>query len=419
MRRFIRFFVIAILSYTCAISSVFCETSPRVEELSRRSIVYILFDVTDSQGQKERKQGTGFIISPTGYILTAAHLFREWEKQTSASKFDNPIYAWIGGRKNETGESERVLQLINPGNPSYDDIALLKLPDPARDLYPSVRICLSGQAMDKTGDSVKAFGFPLNHSFQPVPVTLGTRSSGHWAAEGNLSRGMSGGPVYNEKGTVMGLVRAGIPGSDAVNFITPISYAGAMLIQAGVTDQCDPPQPAQPSPAAPPVIGAIALKWSQLGEEFGKLGVPVEPEYPTFDGLGRAQKFKGGYISWHPETGAYAVWGEILQRWLELGRERFGYPITDPLATPGLTGRYNHFQAGPFPNSAHKSIYWSASSGAHEVQGPIRAKWEELGWEGGIMGFPISAEMDKDGGKIQHFQRGSLYWSSATGVIVR
>ena len=50
-------------------------------------------------------------------------------------------------------------------------------------------------------------------------------------------------------------------------------------------------------------------------------------------------------ISWHPTTGAHAVWGPILVRWTQLGQERFGYPITDEQTTPDNLGRYNHFKS--------------------------------------------------------------------------
>lgn len=50
-------------------------------------------------------------------------------------------------------------------------------------------------------------------------------------------------------------------------------------------------------------------------------------------------------------------------------------------ATPDGVGRFNHFERG--------SIYWTQTTGAHEVHGPIRAKWESLGWETGALGYPV------------------------------
>jgi len=59
------------------------------------------------------------------------------------------------------------------------------------------------------------------------------------------------------------------------------------------------------------IIGAIRDKWLRLGGE-GFFGPALDIERPTFDGVGRAQAFNGGaIISWHPQTGAFAVWGLI------------------------------------------------------------------------------------------------------------
>jgi hypothetical protein len=61
-------------------------------ERARESIVYIFFDIVDPQtGARARVQGTGFVVSPSGYVLTAAHLFKAWRQQTDASKAAHPI----------------------------------------------------------------------------------------------------------------------------------------------------------------------------------------------------------------------------------------------------------------------------------------------------------------------------------------
>jgi uncharacterized protein with LGFP repeats len=72
------------------------------------------------------------------------------------------------------------------------------------------------------------------------------------------------------------------------------------------------------------IIGAIRDKWLRLGGE-GFFGPALDIERPTFDGVGRAQAFNdGAIISWHPGTGAFAVWGLIGAKWVASGREQFG-----------------------------------------------------------------------------------------------
>ena len=63
------------------------------------------------------------------------------------------------------------------------------------------------------------------------------------------------------------------------------------------------------------VIGAIREAWLRRGGEHG-FGPALDIERPTFDGVGRAQEFRGGgTISWHPHIGAFAVWGAIGAKW--------------------------------------------------------------------------------------------------------
>jgi uncharacterized protein with LGFP repeats len=81
------------------------------------------------------------------------------------------------------------------------------------------------------------------------------------------------------------------------------------------------------------------------------------------------------------------------------------------LGTPDGQGWYSHFERG--------SIY--AQGGATQafvVSGAIRDKWASLGWERGGLGFPISNETDDGaGGRIQTFERGTIFWSAATGPL--
>ena len=140
------------------------------------------------------------------------------------------------------------------------------------------------------------------------------------------------------------------------------------------------------------VHGLIRGKWESLGSYGGFLGYPTTDELTTPDGIGRYNHFQGGSIYWTPDTGAHEIQGSIREKWGQLGWERsiLGYPTTDELTTPDGIGRYNHFQGG--------SIYWTPDTGAYEVHGSIRDKWAEMGWENSCLGYPISDEEFSSGG---------------------
>jgi Zn-dependent metalloprotease len=116
--------------------------------------------------------------------------------------------------------------------------------------------------------------------------------------------------------------------------------------------------------------------------------------------------------AWRAVGLPFIVYGAIRVKWNSLGAEEgfLGMPTTDELSTACGGGRFNHFQGG--------SIYWTPATGAHEVHGLIRAKWASLGWECSFLGFPLTDETTTpDGiGRFNHFQGGSIYWTPATGA---
>lgn len=169
-----------------------------------------------------------------------------------------------------------------------------------------------------------------------------------------------------------------------------------------------------PSIGAHEVHGLIRARWASLGWERSFLGYPLTDETATPDGIGRYNHFQGGSIYWSPSSGAWEVHGAIRGKYSALGWERsfLGYPLTNESTTPDRIGRYNHFQGG--------SIYWTSGTGAWEVHGAIRAHWASLGWERSALGYPISDELVVFGGagRISHFQHGSIYWSGTAGARV-
>jgi hypothetical protein len=167
------------------------------------------------------------------------------------------------------------------------------------------------------------------------------------------------------------------------------------------------------------LYGEIQKKWQQLGAETSPLGSPVTDELDALYG-GRFNQFQYGFIYWHPDIGAYGIWGTIGERYSQLGREQFGYPITDELSTPDNQGRFNHFRAIHLPGKPESSIYWTPETGAHEIYGAIRDQWAALGWERSSLGYPIDAERDRSDapGREQLFQCGRIVWHPNVGTLV-
>ena len=107
-----------------------------------------------------------------------------------------------------------------------------------------------------------------------------------------------------------------------------------------------------------------------------------------------------------------SIHGIIRDHWAALGWERgvLGYPITDETGTPDGVGRFNHF-------SNNGSIYWTPTTGAHEVHGLIRSRWASLGWERGCLGYPISDTTSIAAGEQNAFQHGVLSFDATTAQV--
>jgi uncharacterized protein with LGFP repeats len=165
------------------------------------------------------------------------------------------------------------------------------------------------------------------------------------------------------------------------------------------------------------VVGAIREKWLAVGGDAG-FGSPIEAERPTFDGVGRAQSFdRGGTISWHPQFGtAFAVYGGIAQKWLSVGREQFGYPVTDEYGCGDGVGRVNKFMSVPSGDPGW--IFWTPTTGAREVHGLIALVYERHNFQSGGLGYPVSDEENvpgQPGDRRTRFQGGTIDFTAATG----
>jgi len=161
------------------------------------------------------------------------------------------------------------------------------------------------------------------------------------------------------------------------------------------------------------VKGAILGEYQALGGPGGRLGVPLTNELVTpVRTEGRFNAFQYGSIYWSPRTGAHEVRGAIRATWGSLGWESgvLGFPLTRELGTPDGRGRFNAFERG--------SVYWTPATGAREVRGAIRDQWASQGWERSFMGYPVTNELSTPTkpGRFNLFERGSIYWSTATGA---
>ncbi|HEV2777955.1 MAG TPA: hypothetical protein VGX25_01005 [Actinophytocola sp.] len=173
------------------------------------------------------------------------------------------------------------------------------------------------------------------------------------------------------------------------------------------------------SPAAALDAGddAIRAKYAELGAT-GPANGPLGPINPTADGGKFAEFAKWGTmvaITWRSDVGAHWFSGAIRARWVDAGgADKWGHAAIDQEATTGGFGAAVRY-------TSDISVYYSPSTGAKALFGPVRGKYWQLGSVTGIAGFPIT-DVQPDpavaGGEFADFQNVmlSIYSSPATGA---
>ena len=151
-------------------------------------------------------------------------------------------------------------------------------------------------------------------------------------------------------------------------------------------------------------IGEIRKRWESTGFEFGALGLPLSDVIVNPDNGTTYQQYQNGYIVGTDKTGYYVSVGKIRERWESTGFEfgALGLPLSDISSNVSTGISWQVYEYG--------LIVGSESTGFYESRGKIREMWQSLGFESGILGFPISSIVEEpDGLYYQKYQRGVVY----------
>lgn len=221
---------------------------------------------------------------------------------------------------------------------------------------------------------------PINLASYPI---IASQPAGDGAAVTDVGRDqgstISETDVFREQGTV----------ADAASLGYPYDYAGPDLIQ--------------PGDSGGPVFLNGTHTLIALNSAHGN--------GPQF--LARTDLVRDWFQLFvrNPDRASCFVQGAILAAYNALGGVNglLGDCVSNELPLPDGAGRASHFEQG--------SIYWSPSTGAHEVHGGIRAKYQSMGWETSPLGYPVGDEHDVPGGRQSDFQHGALVLQQGTGTV--
>lgn len=155
------------------------------------------------------------------------------------------------------------------------------------------------------------------------------------------------------------------------------------------------------------VKNGIRAYFDRLGGPNGKLGLPLGVEIVSGDRV--IQHFENGNVYWSPRN-TVAVYGAFhgeLMADEELAYQKYGYPLAEEQRIAG--GWAQEFQQA--------TAYWSPASGAGFLKGAFRYEYNRLGGTNSWLGFPVGAEVQTGEGYRQDFQHGTAYWTPQHGII--
>jgi serine protease Do len=164
--------------------------------------------------------GSGFIIDPTGYVVTNNHVVQNADKITVTFQDSSEHTAKVIGRDNKT------------------DLALLKVDAPK----PLPYVSWGSSDAEQVGDWVLAVGNPFGLGGSVSPGFISARGRDIHAGpyddflqiDASINRGNSGGPTFNLDGQVVGIntaIYSPNGGSVGIGFAIPSSLAKPVIDQ--------------------------------------------------------------------------------------------------------------------------------------------------------------------------------------------
>lgn len=161
-------------------------------------------------------------------------------------------------------------------------------------------------------------------------------------------------------------------------------------------------------------VDAIDAHYEELGSARSALGSPVSDIYEVPGGAER--DYEGGSIYFSTTTGANALYGPVLDRYQALGGPggELGFPVTDEVdAGNGVA------HVADFSRPGGAAIYWSPQWGAVVISGPVLQTYRDAGGAIGPFSYPSADTTTVDGVQTGTFigPRGTrIAWSAASGV---
>jgi S1-C subfamily serine protease len=199
--------------------------------------ILALFGDHAESGDGGAAQGSGFVVSEDGYVLTNSHVITTAGEGAVGTAVDAAASVYV-----EFRDGDRVPARV-VGWDLFDDVGVLKVDPTDHDLAP---VPLGDSSRVEVGEPVAAIGSPFGQmSSLSVGVVAATERSidsltstydlvDAIQTDAPINRGNSGGPMFDARGLVIGInaqIRSESGNAEGVGFAIPINAAKRSMRQ--------------------------------------------------------------------------------------------------------------------------------------------------------------------------------------------
>ncbi len=197
----------------------------------RTAAVFLQSEIVDAAGRKDIVYGTGFVVHRGGYVLTASHVIPP--DSTAQKRLETRgIISSRWSHRYQPVPLDVIARLPER------DLVLLRFKG-TEQLPNHIPVARSENLKVDLDTIVFALGFPQNEDLMVKEGRIDSLNAdgGNWNTSVALTYGMSGGPIIDQRGVVVGVIKSGVLGAEALRYVIPITYARPLLDQAGVQYQ--------------------------------------------------------------------------------------------------------------------------------------------------------------------------------------
>jgi hypothetical protein len=198
-----------------SLGMVVASVAQEVPDVANTDAV-VFISVRQNSSNTDRTQGSGIILGPQGFILTASHVIADYDPQVEK----------ILVRIKSINAPSVPAEIVRCGTGAID-ICIVKILDSDVSSSGVSQFYRLSCSYPRRNEHIRAVGFPPAGSVAQIPgIITGDISLGlSFPTNAGVVQGMSGGPVFDANHRVFAIIRGALNQAGVMTFIQSLSLA--------------------------------------------------------------------------------------------------------------------------------------------------------------------------------------------------